>query len=204
MNSNWDEWIHRALREEAEDPFVLLLRNRVAHGDRVVRVNLDPATLRVRPTYTIVLARGTNLSELRLPHTESFIRWCLATGTRMETFEEESLRCAATLAERLRPMPADGGNRAILSALRHLIPALGAPRGLSRLASEEVEAPGQALPWTGGALRIDEELARVARELAGPLAYTETEVASILDGGLVGLLDSLSASPASAEPSLPA
>src|SRR5665213_398125 len=95
----WDTFVASAIDGEPDDPFVHLLRERIAGGATVVSIELsDDGDKHV---YRVTLERLRELSVMALPHSASFTRWSLGAGARMKSQENEATRFAILADERL-------------------------------------------------------------------------------------------------------
>lgn len=184
---DWQEFIHQSLKGAADDPHVRLLRERLRSGSSVVRVHLEDS--RRQPEYRVLLSLHRQLSEMRVPHSDSFTHWSLETGTRLATAEEEARRCALLLRERFEPVEQELGRDYFESLLREQLRSLGPPRALTRLDGGNLVHH----PFTGVAdgrarrkaqERIQSVLSSLARDLGSSLKYGEDEVAQLLDAAL--------------------
>jgi hypothetical protein len=177
----WHQRIQQALLPREDDPFVRLLKERVAAGSQIVRamyVHADPAE------YVVTLERNQELSRLRVPHSESFTRWSLAQAIPMVDANNEGARFGRLLAERLVELTAEVGQgyfeSVLITALRDWEP----PRTWARLDRQvRVSAPTPGAACTRARATIDRVLSGTAADL-GALGYSAREVAEILDSAL--------------------
>ena len=182
MAEAWEAFVHKAIAGEPDDPFTRMLRQRLASGHRIVRIDLEPKA--EASTYRVVLERLRELSEVRVPHSSHFTRWSLQAGIRMESIEAEGRRFALLVAERYQPivdeLGADYTNALLLDRVRSLAP----PRTLVRITNERPNhlAPGRE--QLRAVKLLDTMLTSLAGDLGGSLHYSEEEVAEILDMAL--------------------
>lgn len=186
MRQGWQEFVHQSLKGAADDPHVRLLRERLRSGSSVVRVHLDESGR--QPQYLILLSEHRQLSEMRVPHSESFTRWSLEAGTRLATPEEEARRFALVLRERFMPLEEKLGREYLDGILIEQLSALGPPRVQGWLAGRSL--PHSAAVFGDGSIRrnaqerIEGVLAALARDLGTSLKYSEQEAAGLLDAAL--------------------
>ncbi|HZH78549.1 MAG TPA: hypothetical protein VEY88_21150 [Archangium sp.] len=186
MRQGWQEFVHQSLKGAADAPHVRLLRERLRSGSSVVRVHLDDAGR--QPEYRVLLSQHRQLSEMRVPHSESFTRWSLETGTRLATPEEEARRFALLLRERFEPLEQELGRDHFNTLLREQLRRLGPPQALSlidgwQLAYHPADGADGRDRRKALAL-IDSVLASLARDLRASLGYSEQETAELLDAAL--------------------
>ena len=183
MASSWQTFVKQAIAGEPDDPFVAMLRRRVASGSRVLRVHLDAEAK--PPVYRVLLERLRELSELRVPHSPSFTRWSLDAGVRMVTPDEEAQRFALLAAERFQSVAQELGDAEAIAVLVERLRALAAPESTARLAEASTRrAPPPGRAHTRAAALVDGMLRGLAVELGRSLRYAEAEVATILDAAL--------------------
>lgn len=187
MRQGWQEFVHQSLKGAADDPHVRLLRERLRSGSSVVRVHLEDTGR--QPEYRVLLSLHRQLSEMRVPHSDSFTHWSLETGTRLATTEEEARRCALLLRERFESVEQELGREDFESLLREELLSLGPPRALTRLDGGR-RAP-RPLPGVADGRarrksreRIQSVLSSLARDLGASFKYGEDEVAELLDAAL--------------------
>jgi hypothetical protein len=187
MSNEWHAFVQNAVQGERDDPYVRLLREKVAEGCSIVRANL---VLKEGegPEYLLVLACNRRLSETRVPHSASFTRWSLETGLRMETPEEEARRFSILAEERLRSIEERVGRDYLSAILCEQVQSLAPPLSTAKLGRRPSYPPSDSMRWetTQGILDI---LRVLARDLATALRYPPTEVAELLDRALADLLD---------------
>jgi hypothetical protein len=186
MTQGWQEFVHQSLTGAADDPHVRLLRERLRSGSSVVRVHLDDSGH--QPEYRVLLSLHRQLSEMRVPHSDSFTRWSLETGTRLDTPEAEARRFALVLRERFDPLEQTLGRAYFDSIFIEQLRTLRPPRAQARLAGTGVVHPSHVL--VDGATRrntlerIESVLTSLARDLGFSLKYGEGETAELLDEAL--------------------
>jgi hypothetical protein len=188
MSSDWESFIQHAAQGEQDDPHVRLLREKIAEGCTIVRANL---VLRAgqSPEYLIVLACNRRLSDIRIPHSDSFTRWSLETGLRMATPDEEAERFSILAEERLSPVEDRVGRDYLSAILCEQVQTLAPPISMGKLGRRPSHPPtNDDMRWDI-TQRLLEILRLLARDLANALRYTPTEVASLLDRALAELLD---------------
>lgn len=184
MRQGWQEFVHQSLKGATDDPHVRVLRERLRSGSSVVRVHLDDTGR--QPEYRVLLSLHRQLSEMRVPHSDSFTRWSLETGTRLADAEEESRRFALLLRERFEPVEQELGREDFDSLVREELRSLGPPRALARLDGGGPVQPLHSDVADGRARRqarerIESVLSSLARDLGSSLKYREDEVAELLD-----------------------
>lgn len=184
----WIEWVRSALAPERDDPFVHSLRAQVEAGYRIVRVTL--AETQGPPEYLVALASRSDLTQMRIPHSRSFTRFCVQTGTRLDSRAAEALRFSWILEEQLKPAIDELGASRLLAAISQEIGRLQAPRSGASAAVARGGAPAAAEARVSAAFR--ETLRQVAAWLGHDLRYTERETADILDEALSGFFERLS------------
>jgi hypothetical protein len=184
MSDPWLGWIHEVVSEVEDDPFVALLKQRLAAGERVVRMSIESGDFAALPIYQVVLLRGTTLSELRLPHSDSLARWSFEVGTRMESAEQEAWRFDALLSQKLAPIARELGKGYFRSLLFEVIRRLAPPRATALIAQEHRYPANESVAEYKQRLRLQGELADLARRLVVDLRYGEGEGAAILDRAL--------------------
>jgi hypothetical protein len=187
MRPGWLEFVHQSLKGAADDPHVRLLRERLRSGSSVVRVQLDDSGR--QPEYRVMLSLHRQLSEMRVPHSDSFTRWSLETGTRLADFEEETRRFALLLRERFAPLVQELGRDFFDSVLIEELRTLGPPRARTRLDRTRRAFPSPPGVVDGRARRkarerIESVLSSLARELGSALKYGEDEAAALLDAAI--------------------
>ncbi|HEX8823308.1 MAG TPA: hypothetical protein VF794_25505 [Archangium sp.] len=187
MRQGWQEFVHQSLKGATDEPHVRLLRERVRSGSNVVRVHLDDSGR--QPEYRVLLSLHRQLSEMRVPHSDSFTRWSLETGTRLADPDEEARRFALLLRERFEPLEQELGREYFDSLLGEQLRGLGPPRARARLDGGRLVYHPYSGVADGRARRKDLEriesvLASLARELGSSLKYSEQEVAELLDAAL--------------------
>jgi hypothetical protein len=187
MSQGWQEFVHQSLKGAADDPHVRLLRERLRSGSSVVRVHLDDSGR--QPEYRVLLSQHRQLSEMRVPHSDSFTRWSLETGTRLATSEEEARRFARVLRERLESLEQELGRDYFESVFREQLRSLGPPRALARLDGGRLVYQPYSGVMDGRARRkalerIESVLSSLARDLGSSLKYGEQEAAELLDAVL--------------------
>jgi hypothetical protein len=192
MKQGWQEFVHQSLKAATDDPHVRLLRERLGSGSSVVRVHLDDSGR--QPEYRVLLSLHRELSEMRVPHSESFTRWSLETRTRLASPEEEARRFALLLRERFEPLEQELGRGPFGALLLEMLRTLAPPRTRTRLDDVFVEHPysGVGVP-DGRAMRRAQEslesvLTSLARNLGSSLKYSEQEVAEVLDAAIAHYL----------------
>ncbi len=182
MRDAWATFIKRAIEGEPDDPFVTLLRRRVASGYRIVRVHFEATPKGAE--YRLLLERLRELSEMRVPHSPSFTRWSLGTGTRMASVEEEEARFALLAKERFAPLTEELSPSYADAIFVERALSLAPPRTSTMLAQMRVKATSPNREQIRASRRMDVFLASLAADLGSAFRYGEAEVASILDGAL--------------------
>lgn len=188
--NGWTDFVRAAIGPEPDDPFVRLLRDKIGSGSQVIRANAVRSPDDRPPDYLVVLVRDGQISEMRIPHSPSFLRWSLESGTRLETPEEEALRFRFVLAERIEEVAAHLDQEQIITLLVRRVRSLAMPASCEMLQGDgqaDHAARGQAPGWSEMAL--DERLAATARDLARSLRYPEQETAGIIDRAMAEYLD---------------
>jgi len=187
MSSDWQIFVEAALQRPADDPHVRLLRERLSQGCSIVRVNVIQTAR--EPEYLIVLSCNQQLTETRVPHSESFTRFCLDAGVRMETLAEEALRFAIVARDRLLPIEQRTGRDYLSAILCEQISSLGAPRSVEKLADRPCYPPADSpTRWETTQAFLD-ALRELARDLSGALRYEPAQAADILDQALADLIN---------------
>jgi len=184
--ASWQSFVKQAIAGEPDDPFVAMLRRRVASGSKVLRVHLDAEAR--PPAYRVLLERLRELSELRIPHSPSFTRWSLDNAVRMATPDEEAQRFAMVAAERFQAVAAELGEPEANAVLVERLRALGpqeATAAVVEASTRRAPPPGRA--HKRAAALVEGVLRDLAVDLGRRLRYPEAEVATILDGALARL-----------------
>jgi hypothetical protein len=182
MRQLWQHFIHASLQGAADDPYVRLLRERLRTGSSVVRVHFEGSGR--APEYRVLLSLNRQLSEMRVPHSDSFTRWSLEAGVRMASFEEEVSRFALRVKERFEPMEVERGRDFFNAVLVEELRKLGPPRVQVRLANLRVYGVGEGHAKLRALSAFDTALSSLAKELGSSLKYDEAQVADILDAAL--------------------
>ena len=181
MSTPWESFVARAIHGEPDEPFLALLRKRLAGGYQVVRVSFERTSK--GPAYIVLLSHLRQLSKMEVPHSPSFTRWSLANGIRMVSVEEEEERWALVAGERLQAIADDfGADYANLIFLER-VRALGPPRTTRALAGEAATRTAPGREQTRALREMNAFLEGLAADLVGALGYSE-EAAGILDGAL--------------------
>lgn len=188
MSSRWREFVAETVAPPKDDPYVRLLRDKVAAGARVVRVHLVDGR---PPKYLLILEYRKQLSEMEIPHSESFTRWSLESGTRMADADEEVRRFALLLTEKLAALEREVGRDYFRSVLVEVLRELGPSATLAML-GERHEGHAAAGPSKDRALQaIESVLVEAIRSLGEALGYGVDESAEILDSALARYVDGL-------------
>jgi hypothetical protein len=184
MRERWHHFIHASLQGAADDPYVRLLRERLRSGSSVVRVHFESSGSGRTPEYRVVLALHRQLSEMRVPHSDSFTRWSLEAGVRMASSEEEVARFTLRVKEQFQPMEGEHGRDLFNVVLVEGLRKLGPPRVQARLANLHVPGTVEGRAKLRALSDLDNVLSRLAKELGASLKYDEAQVADILDAAL--------------------
>jgi hypothetical protein len=182
MRQGWQHFIHETLKGTPDDPYVRLLREKLRTGSSVVRVHFEDTG--TAPMYVVLLSLHRQLSEMRVPHSESFTRWSLESGTRMASAEDEAKRFALLLRERFAPVQKELGRESFESALLAELRMLAPPRTQGQLGDRRVLDLSEGRARGKAQAAIDSVLASLARELGASLKYDESQVAQLLDEAL--------------------
>ncbi len=182
MRQGWQHFIHQTLQGAPDDPYVRLLREKLRTGSSVVRMHFEDTG--GGPAYVVLLSLHRQLSEMRVPHSESFTRWSLESGTRMASAEEEAKRFALLLRERFAPVEEELGREAFESVLLEELRMLAPPLTQGQLGSRRVLDLSEGRARGKARAAIDAVLTSLARELGASLKYDESQVARILDEAL--------------------
>jgi hypothetical protein len=188
MANRWNDFVQRAGAGEPDDPHIRLLRGRIAAGCKVLRINLLVTPGRP-PEYLVILSCQQILTEMRVPHGPSFTRWSFEAGARLETAEEEALRFAWLLRERLSPIEAEVTSDYFDSVLTHHLRELGPSRTTARLARHHAYRPNVSLALQRTIKAIDAVLTGLAEDLQRALHYFPQEAAEILDRALEAVVN---------------
>ena len=182
MGTAWQTFVARAIEGAPDDPFVRLLKSRLASDYAVIRINLTQTAKGT--VYVVMLSHLRQLSTMEVGHSPSFTRWSLANGVRMASREEEEKRWALLAAERFQSIADELGaayaNPILLSRLR----ALGPARTMAALAQENAKAAAPGREQVRAIRRVDGFLGGLAADVGGALRYSAEEVGEILDGAL--------------------
>ncbi len=189
MGSPWENWVHAQLEEQ--DRFVALLRSRVEAGDRIAEVTVRPHQISTPtgpvptpPVYAVVLARGTELSVVIVPPSESFHRYCFARGIRMHDPAQEALRFGLLLGTPLYDLKRELGEAEFEQVLVEHLQLIGPPQTCDRLGDIQTEAPGPPRRKWEITPKINLALKVLAQHLVEDLTYSELQAAAILDEAL--------------------
>jgi hypothetical protein len=182
MSTPWDSFVARAVRGEPDEPFLGLLRKRLASGYKVVRVNVERTPKGL--VYVALLSYLRELSKMDVPHSAGFTRWSLASGVRMASVEEEEERWAVVAEERFQRIASDLGADCATLTLLERLRALAPPRTMRALADEQAMPAAPGLEQARARREVEAFLAEMAADLVGGLHYPETEAAGLLDGAL--------------------
>jgi len=190
MSSSWSSFIEEALQEKVDDPFVRLLRERIKAGCQIIRINLvtnkDPS---ISVEYLIVLSCEKQLSEMRIPHSESFTRWSLENGVRLETAEEEAQRFVLLACDGLQLIEQDVGKDYLDSILVNYLKELAPPLVMQRLVSHHSYQPSLDTAMDRAILGLESLFVSLARNLGRNLGYGVEDTAQILDAALESLVN---------------
>lgn len=175
----WEDFVESAITDEPDDPHVRLLRERIATGAKVMRVHFIATP---QPEYLVVLERLRELSEQRIPHSQSFTRWSLANGARMATEAEEVGRFGVVLGEEVESVEAEVGARALVElALIERLRELSPPTAMQEFLQHHYVS-ARSIPTSRVVrLRLDRALRARCVELHVALGYDAEEVARVLD-----------------------
>ncbi|HEY3357749.1 MAG TPA: hypothetical protein VGQ83_31140 [Polyangia bacterium] len=192
MRSSWEAFVAGALEPEPDDPFVRLLRERIDAGYKIRRINLlggGRESPEGPPEYLAILEYRQQLSEMRVPHSDSFTRWSLQRGARLESTQEEERRFALLLAEKLAPLEAEVGRGYFSSILVESLQRLGPPRTMGILANQHAYAAAAGQAKLRSLVGLEGVLTSLAQDLGRSLNYSPQQAAAILDGALAALAD---------------
>lgn len=186
----WNEFISKAVAEQDDSPAVQRLREELAAGARLVRVNLAWEDKQKPPGYVVTLELPQRRSPQHIPvqHSASFMRWCMETKARLATHEEELQRLLFLLDEPLRALERELGSSYYNSILVQHLRTLGPPRAVSMLSGYSEPFMGETLTRARAFTALEDVLADQARTLR-MLGYKDAEVAALLDGALERYLD---------------
>lgn len=184
MARDWNSLIHHALAGAADDPYVRLLKERLRAGSEVVRIALEESGR--TPEYVLILSLQRHLSEMRVPHSESFTNWSLEAGARLSDEEQETRRFALLVGERFAPLRSELGedffDAVLVQHVRELGPSRSAAAVRQVRLSPYVVHDGRAR--LRAIQRIEDLLMELARALGRSLRYDEASTGRILDGAL--------------------
>ncbi|MFI5299242.1 MAG: hypothetical protein ACHREM_14195 [Polyangiales bacterium] len=184
MDDSWRRWIHDALNSRSDDVFVSSLKEQVRTGYRIVRVTVESSDFVAIPVYVVILAHGSELHAVRIPHSPSFLRWCFQHRVRTETTEQEAWRFDAIITEALAPLSRQWGRDLFQSVLIEWLRVVSAPRTHDFLvAMKAVAVVDSGARWTA-TQTLDGILTNLALRLREDLGYEESEVADILDAAI--------------------
>jgi hypothetical protein len=182
MRQTWHHFIHASLQGATDDPYVRLLRERLRSGSSVVRVHFEDSGR--EPGYRVLLSLHRQLSEMRVPHSDSFTRWSLEAGVRMASLEEEAGRFTLLVKERFEPVEEELGRTYLDSILVEVLRRLGPPKVQARLANRHVDVPAEGRAKLRAMGAVEAVIILLAKDLGSALKYDEQQVADILDSAL--------------------
>jgi len=188
--NRWSDFVRTALGGPPDDPFVRLLRDQLATGSHVMRVNFPPPADGRSPEYLVVLLRDRQLSDLRIPHSPAFHRWSLEAGAKLETPDEEARRFGVVLAERLGEIEKLMLRDQFEALLVQRVGALAMPSTAALLAgfrNADFLSRAQVPAWAE--VVFDQQIATTARDLGRALDYSEAETSDILDHAVKEYVD---------------
>lgn len=182
MRQGWRHFIHQALEGVADDPHVRMLRERLRSGGQVIRVHFEDSGQ--GPSYRVVLSLDRQLSELRVPHSESFTRWSLEAGVRMATLEDEVARFTLLLRERLQAVEAELGRSSLQGVLVEVVRELGPPKAQASLSGRQVHSLSEGRARLQAMRTVEGVITTLVKDLGTGLKYDEAQVAGTLDAVL--------------------
>ena len=182
MRQTWHHFIHASLQGATDDPYVRLLRERLRTGSSVVRVHFEKPGR--GPEYRVLLSLHRQLSEMRVPHSDSFTRWSLEAGVRMASIEEESNRFVLLVKEQFEPVEEELGREFFNTVLVEQLRKLGPPKVQARLPDRHVYELSEGRARIRAARAVEAVLIVLAKELGSALKYDEEQVADILEAAL--------------------
>jgi hypothetical protein len=182
MRQTWHHFIHASLQGATDDPYVRLLRERLRTGSSVVRVHFENSGH--EPEYRVLLSLHRQLSEMRVPHSDSFTRWSLEAGVRMASTEEEINRFVLLVKEQFEPVEEELGRELFNTVLVEQLRKLGPPKVQAQLPDRHVYELSEGRARIRAARAIEAVLILLAKELGSALKYDEAQVADILEAAL--------------------
>jgi hypothetical protein len=182
MRQTWHHFIHASLQGAADDPYVRLLRERLRTGSSVVRVHFESSGR--EPEYRVLLSLHRQLSEMRVPHSDSFTRWSLEEGVRMASLEEEVSRFALLVKEEFEPVEEELGRDSFNSVLMEELRKLGPPKVQAHLVKRHIMGVSEGRAKIRASSTVEAVLLVLVKDLGSSLRYDEAQVADILDAAL--------------------
>jgi hypothetical protein len=182
MRQTWHHFIHASLQGATDDPYVRLLRERLRTGSSVVRVHFENSGR--EPEYRVLLSLHRQLSEMRVPHSDSFTRWSLEAGVRMASIEEEVSRFALLVKEQFEPVEEELGRELFNTVLVEQLRKLGPPKVQAQLPDRNVYELSEGRARIRAARAVEAVLIALAKELGSALKYDEAQVADNLEAAL--------------------
>ena len=180
------EYLEQRKAEAEGNPYFRLLQSNLTSGHAIQRVRLEAANGSAR--YVFVLARLGTLTEVEVPVGGPAVeRFLFETGLKMNSREEEMLRCALHLKRRMEPLAATLGAAAGKAALHTVVRELGAPRSAKAVLDASNGTPSPP------AARLAAEVLRAAIDgylgsLFIELHYPVKDAGEILDLALESLV----------------
>jgi hypothetical protein len=182
MRQTWHHFIHASLQGATDDPYVRLLREQLRTGSSVVRVHFESSGR--EPEYRVLLSLHRQLSEMRVPHSDSFTRWSLEAGVRMASTEEEVNRFLLLVKEQFGPVEEELGRELFNTVLVEQLRKLGPPKVQAQLPDRNVYELSEGRARIRAARAVEAVLIALAKELGSALKYDEAQVADILEAAL--------------------
>lgn len=188
MSDRWQEFVGRVSTPPPDDPFVRLLRERLATGSRLIRVNLLEGS-GSSPEYLVILSTQRVLQEIHIPHSDGFTRWSFEAGAKLENGPEETRRFKLLLGERLAPIEREVGRDYFEAVLVSHVRELAPPHSTAMLGEHFVHKPSVGKSLLRTMEQIEAALGELASALRTSLRYSISEAAGILDDALAAWLD---------------
>ena len=185
MTATWDQLVAGAVAGPADDAYVQFLRERLAAGARVIRVNFVPD----KAEYQVLLEQQQHLTPVRVPHCDSFTRWSFTTGRRMASVEEEIERLALVLRERFEPTEAEVGRDYLQSALWSWVREASPPRTSLIVQQTSVNKPNPGHSLDRARVQIETIITELATALGRGLGYENSLAGDLLDRSLGVYID---------------
>lgn len=190
MGSSWERFVADAIDGVPDDPYTRLLREKLEDGSRIVRVNfVNSDGMGKTPEYLLILEHEKHLSEMKIPHSDSLVRFMRQNRIRMETVEEEVQRAATLLHERFDAISSEFGDDSFESVLLHEVRHLAPPNASRKISNTLAEKDGMDERWERARRDVRHVVVDLLRFLADDLGYEPVRSGDILDRALAMYLD---------------